>query len=456
MSNYQQGQQVGQQQNGNSDEDYDNNSDYNTYSPPSGFPQQTSNPYASAISPQESAAISQVVASTLSDGAQLPTSLPAADTAMNAGGVPNTQTDIPAGQASATIGNPDTNASATSAPTNDGQNAPLSVVTSTANHGGAPAASGTGEAASDSTRRPTSFTQYQHQRNSGSGPGTGVVAAAVVVPIVVLLGLAMFGLVCLRRRRRRRAHPHRQQQRYAGDGPQFLPMLREKWAGSLRSNSSETEPRPELTGGRTEMQNAYMTGIDTRSSHHYSGNYARSEGGTFVDAPPPYAHHAQRPGDPTPNTDASPYQLDLLHHRQQDPPSSQPQSSPGPYHLDLLHLRTDQHNDVPPVSPASTQNPRALSPVSPISPTAPPAAAQSASSFLTPTHSLRTPTRSGSARSITSTLYSDTASVHSARAARRSVGGPFIVEGQTGRRSGEDGGDGRERGDPFGDDYALR
>jgi hypothetical protein len=99
-----------------------------------------------------------------------------------------------------------------------------------------------------------------------------------------------------------------------------------------------------------------------------------------------------------------------ISHEEQPPPypvENAPRPTTEPQ-TRQLHLATD----VPRAAPEST------SPVSPLSP----------SEFLSPNPSfMRTARRGSTAASINSDAYSETASIHSARAARMSVGGPTMI-----------------------------
>lgn len=278
----------------------------------------------------------------------------------------------------------------------------------------APASTTTSTAASagETTKSPTPLPVQQHHHDNDLSDGS--LAAAIVVPIVAVLAITAILFFCFRRRKRQ-AHGER-----AGSlGAVFIPAsIKEKWSSMRTSNASGRQQEPVVTNIRN---NAYNTGLDTSShgsgyrSQQTSGEFTpgrRSEGGTtFVQPPPPYDVNArnsqQMPTAPTLPQMAYSTPLSMSF----DMPRGQQARSVSP------HSRPSAAR-APPSS-------HSLSPLSHIHDT-PSAAALLAMPLDLPQPSSR------SARSITSTLYSDTASVHSARAARMSVGGPNVVQSQPG------------------------
>ena len=219
-----------------------------------------------------------------------------------------------------------------------------------------------------------------------SGLSDGQVAAAVVVPI--LAALALFAALLLwRRRRRDRGTPP----------PAFFPAMMEKFGRHSSSRATST-PGPVLT---SPSNNAYYTGLDN-SSHgsRPSDSPDYYAPGTLHDPPPPY------------NASKAP-QL--------------PPAAPFATALSLPSLREPE-----PVV-------RTRSPFDdPVSPLADDGNDQEMGgdyeNWVMPVEAAALPSRSNTinrAPSISSTQYSDTASVHSARAARMSVGGPQMVMGSS-------------------------
>lgn len=225
-------------------------------------------------------------------------------------------------------------------------------------------------------------------KNHDNGLSSGELAAAIVVPIVVVLVAAFFLIFFCFRRRRQQARGERDGSMAAG----FIPAsMKEKWS-SMRTSSASGQQQPVVMNTRN---NAYNTGLDTSShgsgnrSQQHSGEYSprRSEGGTFASPPPPYSGAPVLP--------------------------QMRQSAPLSMALDIPRSPAPQNtHDVSPLSQGEER--------------------PSAAALLGLSHDPPQPS-SRSARSITSTLYSDTASVHSARAARMSVGGPSVIQAQTSR-----------------------
>ncbi|KAI7035905.1 hypothetical protein KC366_g7705, partial [Hortaea werneckii] len=147
-------------------------------------------------------------------------------------------------------------------------------------------------AGSTATSSPTASGLSLQQKQSDNGMSSGAVAAAVVVPLLFALLALILALLCLRRRRRRNrlnsahtSHTH------------FLTPMRENFSRSSPRNSL-----PPTTGNATgppiltsPHNNTYNTGLDTpgtshrgQSDEYYAVPPRRSEGGTFIDPPPPY------------------------------------------------------------------------------------------------------------------------------------------------------------------------
>ncbi|KAF2159946.1 hypothetical protein M409DRAFT_60357 [Zasmidium cellare ATCC 36951] len=257
----------------------------------------------------------------------------------------------------------------------------------------APTSSTNPASAGETTSSPTPMPVEHHKDNDLS---SGELAAAIVVPIVVVLALAALLFLCFRRRKQQSRG-----EREGSIGAAFIPAsIKEKWTSMRTSNASAPRDQPIVTN---PQNNAYNTGLDTSSqgSDQHSGEYTpgrTSEGGTtFVQPPPPYTLPQMRQNTPLNMS------LDIPRSPQEPPPARSPLSNTinTPSAAALLAMPLD------PPRPSSR-----------------------------------------SARSITSTLYSDTASVHSARAARVSVAGPNVVrQSQTNvSRSNTSGSGG---GDPF-------
>lgn len=226
----------------------------------------------------------------------------------------------------------------------------------------------------------------------------GGVAAAVLVPILLALAVLLAAFLCLRRRSKQGRAP-------------FLPVLREKLGGgsSARTPATPMAAAPVLM---SERNNAYFTGLDTSSRgsqsqrEENSGEYyapaRRSEGGTFADPPPPYKAKSMK--------------------SQESAHSSNPSDAPAVPQLPPMAVipalrEPSEHSSSDPFD----------DPATPTTPTGPAGgngllASPAGASLERPQTS-----RSTTARSFTSTLYSDTASVHSAQAARLSVAGAQMI-----------------------------
>lgn len=328
-------------------------------------------------------------------------------TTITFGSVSATPTDDAASQTDNTI------SSASSTPT---PGSTLSTSTSINTAGAAES-----NAATDSPyRHPSNLPDFV-QRGGPSGPPAGKIAAAVIIPIVILSALA-FGLFYLRRRSRRKPrqdlqnpylshHQMKDRPPSSPTGGAGVAMLK-----GPRSNPPAPVPAPVLISSATN--NAYYTGLSLPSSptsstpRGPSADSARSAGApasTLYEPPPPaYAKHP--------------------------PPGSS-------YTLPDLHFAAD-----PFIDPPSHTGDSPVSPVSPAlsNPHAAALAALSGRDTAFTAHSLSPAlgevsrpavSRAGTVRSVTSDMYSDTASLHSARRGVRVGSG----EGWLGER------------DPFGD-----
>ncbi|EME80584.1 uncharacterized protein MYCFIDRAFT_78283 [Pseudocercospora fijiensis CIRAD86] len=277
-----------------------------------------------------------------------------------------------------------------------------------------PSTFATATSAGTQTRTPNSATVTAHAENNSSasafhadhhddGLSHGELAAAIVVPIITSLSIIVLAIMCLRRRKKtKRASTSSDASR--GTKRSFSGAaagLKEKW-GSVRSSASSQHREPVITSA---SNNAYMTGLDTslrsnspeqQQQHHHSGEFYlpnhETQTGEIPPPPPPYILGA--PSIP-------PLTISL-------PPSRRPSA------VDLHdHDHELSHLYLAAPSPA----------------------------FL-----------DSSARSINSDVYSETASVHSARAARMSIGGPITVpmlNTSKSRATMKDGG--KRNSDPFGD-----
>lgn len=284
---------------------------------------------------------------------------------------------------------------------------------------------GTGVPASSSSpgSEPSALPELTQSRHH-NGMSSGAMAAAVVIPLLVALALLAIAFVCLRRRSkqgRRRL-------------PAFVPAMKEKFSNnSLQRRHIGPAAAERAAGGAapvvtSQQNNAYFTGLDTSSQgdsqgdsqRDQSGEYyapgRRSEGGTFLDPPPPYKAKSgsHRSGGSVADATAPAIPPPAVHNDQTVPQLREPETGP----IDLSPFNDAQAADTP---------------------TTPTQAAGGL--FVAPPERPQT-SRSTTNRSINSDLYSDTASVHSARAARLSIGaGQMIIP--TGLERGDN--------DPFGD-----
>lgn len=243
---------------------------------------------------------------------------------------------------------------------------------------------------SDSSHDPSSSAAVvSHSKHSGPSPG--LIAAAVLIPLILISAIA-FILLFLRRRRRRRAAPQNQHHHPMTDRPKG-------GAGAFMKETSipptHDANAPILTN---TTNNAYYTGLSTPTSpastiRGPSGDSARPASAFYEPPPPAYAKTA--------------------------PPGSS-------YTLPNLAFPTDPFMDpVSPISPSNSDH---------TSPTGAALAALSGrdtaftATSLSPQAGAARPniSRSGTVNSVTSDTYSDTASLHSARPARRS-GGAHVI-----------------------------
>ncbi|KAI7479435.1 hypothetical protein KC357_g4187 [Hortaea werneckii] len=355
-------------------------------------------------------------------------------------------------------------------------------------------------AGSTATPSPTASGLSLQQKESDSGLSSGAVAAAIVVPLLFALLAMILAVLCIRHRRRRRNHLDSAPTSHT----HFLAPMREKFSRSSPRNS--LPPTASLKTGppilTSPHNNTYNTGLDTPGTSHrgqsdeYYAPPRRSEGGTFIDPPPPYKpssltsstrsaarnspSHPQPPhpdGDllvPPPPTAATashattPYE-DYFHHRR----------SLGPF-TDLAATTTplaDEQDSRPstaatastfrahPLSSAASGSARSDTSSNPTAAGHPPPMMAGLSPYdIHPRHGYGQgttipvgrgggiDTRSTTPRSFSSEMYSDTASVHSARAGLVRDGGPRVLGSSGSRR--RDGGRGGREGDPFGDEGA--
>ncbi|KAK5690648.1 hypothetical protein LTR97_012204 [Elasticomyces elasticus] len=282
------------------------------------------------------------------------------------------------------------------------------------------------------------------------GISSSTLAAAVVIPLLFALAALIGAFFCIRRKNRRilasQHHALASTSPSAG-GFGFMPAMREKLGGT------QTSAAPVMLGSNLR-NNAYYTGLDTSSqaSRGESGEYyaplgseaRRSEGGTFADPPPPYkakslASSGKRisipeedemvqvplaaaaiPSVREPHQDASPFA---------DPPVSS-------------HARNESIT-------SDTSTVRALPRNSLAEDTAflasPIVAHRPGTSRSASRRSVFSAVSGRSGFSVDSDQYSDSASVHSAHAARRSVGGAQVITARASR------GESMTLGNPFHD-----
>ncbi|GAB1739793.1 hypothetical protein NU219Hw_g4729t1 [Hortaea werneckii] len=383
-------------------------------------------------------------------------------------------------------------------------------------------------ASSTATSSPTASGLSLQQKQSDGGMSSGAVAAAIVVPLLFALLAFILTILCLRRRRRRRHHLH---STTPSSHTHFLTPIREKFSRSSPRNSLPVvPPTASLTTGppivTSPHNNTYNTGLDTpgtshrgQSSDEYYAPARRSEGGTFLDPPPPY-----KPSSLASSTSGRSAEDRTLPHRGPTPYPDQnilaapaPTATPaaaaasthprtsyrdpsyrwslGPF-TDLAATTSHPHDDNGEEeeedsrpSTAATASTFRAHPVSSLGTSGSARSARSGRSY-TSTHAASasasaarpapaamvglspydvhsrhghvvTPgggggggindTRSPTPRSFSSEMYSDTASVHSARAGLVRDGGPRVLGSSSFSRSGRDEDRVRRDGDPFGD-----
>ena len=267
-----------------------------------------------------------------------------------------------------------------------------------------------------------------------SGPSSGKIAAAVVIPLVCLLALG-FGLFYLRRRRRRRAaalagqpyhhHPMTDRSPFSKEAALAKP--------APRHPNPSGAPAPILTSA---TNNTYYTGLSTPTTPSRASTQTRGR-----------SNDSTRPEVQT----ASIYEVPPPAYQQHAPPGSTPT-------LPQLSFAADPFMD--PVSPISTSDHTSAT-----SPTGAALAALSgrdtaftATSLSPAQNSVPRPniSRAGTMRSVTSVtsdMYSDTASVRSARPERFSGATAQVVGsgGNANRLSGASFAPGSIVRDPFGD-----
>ncbi|KAF7192093.1 hypothetical protein HII31_06479 [Pseudocercospora fuligena] len=245
-----------------------------------------------------------------------------------------------------------------------------------------------------------------HADDQDDGLSHGELTAAIVVPIITSLSIIILAIMCLRRRRKTK------RERTSSDASRgtkrsffgAAPGWKEKW-GSIRSSASSQHKEPVVT---SESNNAYMTGLDTSSRSNSSQRGEYDHAGEIP--PPPYILGAPEiPPLATVNTNIS-------------LPTSRRPSAVGVDQHEMSHLASNNASQhlAPPISPRTDHLP--------------------SPAFL-----------DSSARSINSDVYSETASVHSARAARMSIGGPITVPMLNTSKSRATMKEGKRNSDPFDD-----
>lgn len=271
-------------------------------------------------------------------------------------------------------------------------------------------------------------------RGYHSGPSSGKIAAAVIIPLVFLLALG-FGLFYLRRRRRRRAaalagqpyhhHPMTDRSPFSKEAALAKP--------APRHPNPSGAPAPILTSA---TNNTYYTGLSTPTTPSRASTQTRGR-----------SNDSTRPGAQT----ASIYEIPPPAYQQHAPPGSTPT-------LPQLSFAADPFMD--PVSPISTSDHTSAT-----SPTGAALVALSgrdtaftATSLSPAQNTVPRPniSRAGTMRSVTSVtsdMYSDTASVRSARPERFSGATAQVVGsgGNANRLSGASFAPGSIVRDPFGD-----
>lgn len=328
-------------------------------------------------------------------------------------------------------------------PGSDGSSTPSTFATSTS-----PVAADT--SATAITQSPTSLsgtysaTQPAQAESQGAtlpplsqdrhhGLTGGEIAAAVVVPLLFLIAL-IAGVFFLRRRRRTM---DRNIDTNQGTNSTMPPPAM-KQTTNHATHPSTSSAVPILTSTSTHNP-TYYTGLDTVSSHQPStrdpsNDYAQSPGGTTFYEPPP-AYKKPRSSHSEGTTGAPP----SYNHNQTEHPQTR--------NIPQLALPADTGSGTfdpfsDPESPISTFSRHgslddalaARSPVSPVD-------NHDTSRLMSPSQQQRPETsRTNTGLSINSDAYSDTASVHSARAARLSIGfgGAHVVDANHGRPEPEE------------------
>lgn len=244
-----------------------------------------------------------------------------------------------------------------------------------------------------------------NDNNGGGELSTGQLVAVIVVPIAVAALVVLLAVLVFRRRRERdgsrqqHARPddssgissNNKTNNNQGSGAIF--GLREKWSGSRRSSASsqqqqQQQQQPIRLEVTSHYNNSYMTGLDTSSRSSSLQD----------DEPPPYPFDITHTAAPSPRR---------LSRRLTD---LRPQK--------MTRLQIPQHH--PTTSTSTTTATTMLAPIPPVSPLLP--------RFLSPSPSfLHEQHRPGTSPSINSDVYSDNASIHSARAARMSIGSPTMI-----------------------------
>lgn len=225
--------------------------------------------------------------------------------------------------------------------------------------------------------------------------------AAVLVPIILVLLGVLLAFLCVRRRAQAN---HRR----AGSGAAFLPIEQEKrsWRSSAGSTGPQARTDGEAIGApivTSQRNNAYFTGLDTSSHTSRAGESVeyytperRSLGGTSAEPPPPY--RGMGSNDAIPSIPPLPVMGAGFALSDRNEMSDEQRA----------HARSSMAEAYWPL--AEPESPTALH------------ALPHADLGLVPFPANERPSTSASQRSITSTLYSDSASVHDAQTARLSIG----------------------------------
>jgi hypothetical protein len=267
------------------------------------------------------------------------------------------------------------------------------------------------------------------------GPSPGQISAAVVIPLLFLIAL-VFAILFLRRRRRRsNVVPSELQQQH------HHPMADRSGAAFAKEAAYQSPrhvPRPSVIAPilTTTTNNTYYTGLSTPSTPSRTTSTA-----------------TRGPSDDSTRGAAVPsvYDIPPPAYAKLPPPGSTPT-------LPQLSFPADPFMDPDPVSPLNSPSTSTFASTAPHTNAALAALSGRDTSYtavsLSPNSSRNGPTparpdisRAGtmrSAASVTSDMYSDTASVHSAKPARMSGAPNLVVGGGTGANwldfeSGEDG-----------------